>query len=120
MNKIIIALIIISILQTFARYKYLKYYNTKIKTLYKKYNSGYFGIGIDKRKFFNKTIFVLIIDKYENILEAQVLKGISIFSKFKELDSIKGCNLSDIKSKKEYEKYKIAIDSAYDQIRDIK
>lgn len=60
-----------------------------IKRTQAKYQTGYLAIG-NHRGILKSTIVLLVVDENEKIVCLQVMKGISIFARFKELPNWQG------------------------------
>lgn len=83
------------IVQGILSYFQIKNFNGKLAK-FKNYHK--YGIGQVKGWLGKGAIAILGIDSYNNIVDAEIMSGISVFARFKPLDVLKGHRLQEIDS----------------------
>lgn len=83
------------IVQGILSYFQIKNFNGKLAK-FKNYHK--YGIGQVKGWLGKGAIAILVIDSYNNIVDAEIMSGISVFARFKPLDVLKGHRLQEIDS----------------------
>lgn len=102
MKHLYLLLIIGFILQSFFMYKQYKIISLNYATLVKKYHGreDYFlGYGRQRTTFRNLRpgeIALVVLSSEDNIVEVLMLKGYTIFSKFKKIKELEGVNVNDL------------------------
>lgn len=68
-----------------------------MRSLIRKYNSkqNYTLLTDSNRGYISSTLVVMVIDEQSTVIEAYSLGGLTIFSRFKAIDSIKGIILNE-------------------------
>ncbi|WP_209479966.1 transcriptional regulator GutM [Virgibacillus litoralis] len=92
----------------------VKHYKSEIKKLSRR-DSGYLGTGYYKKRLGNGAIIVLVCDEKSHIIDAKVMKGITVFARFKDIKQLVGMKLEETKfvdflSKKEFHALSNAVD----------
>lgn len=98
MNIVIIASVIF-VLQSILSLMQIKYYQKYIYKITQQYSNSknyHLYTAIERKWFGSSAIVVMVIDENNMIKECQILKGKSVFAKFKPLPKFYGCYLSQI------------------------
>lgn len=93
--EIAIVVFALWIVQGILSYFQIKNFNGKLAK-FKNYHK--YGIGQVKGWLGKGAIAILGIDSYNNIVDAEIMSGISVFARFKPLDVLKGHRLQEIDS----------------------
>jgi len=98
----------------------VKHYQSEIKKLSKR-DSGFLGTGYYKKRFGNGAIIVLVCDENARITDAKVMKGLTVFARFRNMQQLTGMKLEDSRlvdflPKKEHTALTNAIDMIYKEI----
>lgn len=72
----------------------IKQYQSQVRE-YAKRDSGYLGTGHFKKKLGTGAIAILVCDEKLQIVEAKIMKGITIFARFKEREELIGRDLRE-------------------------
>lgn len=75
----------------------VKQYRKHIREFTKR-KSGYLGTGYYKKKFGTGALVLLVCDEELDIVEAKVMKGITVFARFKDRKELIGKNLLQSKN----------------------
>lgn len=94
MDKIFVIAFGLLILQGVLSFNQIKNYQIRIKELKKK---GLVGIGREKGLLRAGNITILVCNKQGKIITAEKMEGITVFSRFWEIDSLKGMTLQELK-----------------------
>ncbi|HLS08209.1 transcriptional regulator GutM [Lentibacillus sp.] len=94
----------------------VKHYQSEIGKLSRR-DSGFLGTGYYKKWFGTGAIIVLVCDDNSRITDAKVMKGLTVFARFRDMKKLIGLNLEESKfvnflPKKEH----IALTNAIDMI----
>ncbi len=76
----------------------LKNYQATIKKMSNR-PSGYLGVGIQKQKFGIGTIAILVTDEQGTLIESQLMKGVTVFSRFEAFTKYNGQHIETLKEK---------------------
>ncbi|GKW44809.1 transcriptional regulator GutM [Planococcus sp. NCCP-2050] len=93
----------------------MKNYQLTIKKMSKR-PSGYLGVGIQKQKLGIGVIAVVVVDNSGVILESQLMKGVTVFSRFEPYTDYDGFHMEEIKKKVEDESVAQAFKMAFEKI----
>ena len=93
-NGIVIFLFIFMIMQSLGTVLQIKLYKSAVRRLRKKSN---IGIG-SKKNIFSRNIVIIACDNQCKITGGQILDGITIFSRFKDIPDIVGKDIYELKS----------------------
>ncbi|ASN04374.1 transcriptional regulator GutM [Virgibacillus necropolis] len=74
----------------------VKHYRASIKE-FAKLDSGYLGTGFYRKKLGTGALVMLVCDEQSQVVEAKVMKGITVFARFKSIDRLKGMKLEESK-----------------------
>ncbi|TWT06426.1 hypothetical protein FQV26_01015 [Planococcus sp. CPCC 101016] len=75
----------------------LKNYHETIRKLSRR-PSGYLGVGIQKQKLGIGAIAILVIDETGTIVESQLMRGVTVFSRFEPFTKYIGLPLDAVKA----------------------
>ncbi|MFZ4450374.1 transcriptional regulator GutM [Salibacterium aidingense] len=75
----------------------VKHYHAKIKELNRK-QAGYLGTGYFKKKFGNGAVMLVVCNEDREITEAKVMKGLTVFARFRDVKQLTGLTLEESKS----------------------
>lgn len=95
MEKLIIFAFILLILQGVLSFKQIKNYRNRVTSLSKK---GLLGIGTEKGTLKAGNITLLVCNKEGKIVTAEKMEGITVFTRFKEMEDLSGRSILDIKN----------------------
>ncbi|SFB00278.1 glucitol operon activator protein [Lentibacillus halodurans] len=95
----------------------VKHYQSEIKKLSNRDN-GFLGTGYYKKRFGTGAIIVLVCDEHSRITDAKIMKGITVFARFRNMKQLVGMKLEESKfvdflPKKEH----LALTGAIDMIK---
>lgn len=93
----------------------MKNYQLTIKKMSKR-PSGYLGVGIQKQKLGIGVIAVVVVDDNGVILESQLMKGVTVFSRFEPYTDYNGLHMEEIKNKAKDESVVQAFKMAFEKI----
>lgn len=93
----------------------MKNYQLTIKKMSKR-PSGYLGVGIQKQKLGIGVIAVVVVDDNGVILESQLMKGVTVFSRFEPYTDYNGLHMEEIKNKAKDESVAQAFKMAFEKI----
>lgn len=74
----------------------LKNYKATIKKMSTR-PSGYLGVGIQKQKFGIGVISIMVTDKEGVVVESQLMKGVTVFSRFEPFTDYDGLHIEELK-----------------------
>jgi glucitol operon activator protein len=94
MAKIFIIAFALLILQGILSYSQIKNFQTRIKALKAK---GLVGIGKEKGILKAGNITILVCNKQGKIITGEKMEGITIFTRFREIDNIAGFSIQQLK-----------------------
>ncbi|MDM5228279.1 transcriptional regulator GutM [Cytobacillus sp. NJ13] len=97
--KLVVILCAILIIQHALSLVQIKYYKKSLDKIISNYKGadGYFVFsGMERSKFGPGAIVIMVVDRDYMIHECCMLKGMTIFTKFKPLDSYKGSHVGEI------------------------
>ncbi|MCA6775370.1 transcriptional regulator GutM [Enterococcus mundtii] len=103
---IIIATLIIAC-QVFLSLYQIRYYNRFMRNLVNRFDncSGYTLNTEIEKNWYSSVVLVVITDSHDLIIEAYVYSGLTIFSRFKAYESLKGKTISqDLKEEFDHKK----------------
>ncbi|RDW20686.1 transcriptional regulator GutM [Oceanobacillus chungangensis] len=83
-------------LQFFLTQLQVRHYRSNIKAFISR-KSGYLGTGYYKKFFGAGAVVLLVCDDELEIIEAKIMKGLTVFSRFKDKKELIGLSLSESK-----------------------
>lgn len=86
------------LLQIFMTKIQMKNYQLTIRKMSKR-PSGYLGVGIQKQKLGIGVIAVVVVDEAGLIIESQLMKGVTVFSRFERFTDYNGLHMDEVKKK---------------------
>lgn len=93
----------------------LKNYHGTIKKLSRR-PSGYLGVGIQKQKLGIGAIAIVVIDEEGTVVESQLMRGVTVFSRFEPFTNYIGLPLDALKAKLGEEPADLAFKMAIEKI----
>lgn len=82
--------------------------------------SGYLGVGIQKQKLGIGVIAILVTDEAGSLIESQLMKGVTVFSRFEDFPKFNGMHIETLKEKLDEESdgkaFKMAIEKIETQM----
>ncbi|MGI2327124.1 transcriptional regulator GutM [Planococcus sp. YIM B11945] len=78
--------------------------------------SGFLGVGIQKQKLGIGAIAIIVTDTEGTIIESQVMKGVTVFSRFQAFDQFTGLSLPELKLRLNEDSLDVAFKMAIDKI----
>jgi glucitol operon activator protein len=94
MEKLLFFAFLLYILQAVLTYFQIRNYRSTVSKLRTK---GLVGIGTKKKKLGAGNIVILVSDESGKILEGQLMRGISVLARFKQLKDIDGIKIEELK-----------------------
>ncbi|AJD90213.1 hypothetical protein JMA_08960 [Jeotgalibacillus malaysiensis] len=76
----------------------LKNYQATLKKMSSR-SSGYLGVGIQKQRLGIGMIAILVTDENGVLVESQLMKGVTVFSRFEAYTKYDGLNIKELKEK---------------------
>lgn len=99
--KLMVIIGVLWLLQVFFGYFQIKHFNTKILELKRK---GKLSVGVKKGYLTPGVIVCIVVNNDGWIIDAEIMKGLSVFARFRKLKGIIGKHIKDLKG--EIEEYK--------------
>lgn len=93
----------------------LKNYHGTIKKLSRR-PSGYLGVGIQKQKLGIGAIGIIVIDEAGTVVESQLMRGVTVFSRFEPFTKHIGLTLDALKAELGEEPADLAFGMAIEKI----
>lgn len=76
----------------------LKNYQATLKKMSNR-PSGYLGVGIQKQKMGIGVIAIVVTDEEGSLIESQLMKGVTVFSRFEAFPKYNGLDIESLKEK---------------------
>lgn len=107
-------------LQVYLAYQQNKTIIKEIQEIQRTHHSGHLGVGVKRARFNfgSGVILILVTDNDGQILDTRLLKGISVFSRFKKMESILSFSVGQAYSMIEDNKIRAAFEEAVKNIND--
>ena len=93
----------------------LKNYHGTIKKLSRR-PSGYLGVGIQKQKLGIGAIAIVVIDETGTVVESQLMRGVTVFSRFEPFTKYIGLSIDALKADLGEEPVDLAFKMAIEKI----
>ncbi|WKA57290.1 transcriptional regulator GutM [Planococcus shenhongbingii] len=93
----------------------LKNYQTTIKKMSNR-PSGYLGVGVQKQKMGIGVIAILVTDDAGTVVESQLMKGVTVFSRFEDFSKYNGLTIEKLKKSLDHEPVDLAFKMAIEKI----
>ncbi|MBZ5202333.1 hypothetical protein HU147_13985 [Planomicrobium chinense] len=93
----------------------LKNYQTTIKRMSNR-SSGYLGVGIQKQKLGIGVIAIAVTDEDGVIVECQLMRGVTVFSRFEHFTEYDGLHMEEVKRSLDQEPAGQAFNMAFKKI----
>lgn len=104
MLKIFIVAFVLMVFNSILTYKQAKDFTVNFNQM-RKY--GNISVGKDKQYFVYGVILILVCDSQGIIVRGKMMRGFSVFERFKDFDELNGCSVYDIKAEEEIKVSKI-------------
>ncbi|QWQ38942.1 transcriptional regulator GutM [Gemella sp. zg-570] len=115
--KILIAIVIVYVINIFLSFKQMKKYKEKTARLKKEYPTSYISTGKNQKILKQGSIAILVISKTGKIEYGELMKGRTVFAKFKKIENIDGLFIKEAKEKFAHEAAIINAISFYEKIK---
>lgn len=112
-QPLMVIFVISWILQGVLTYFQIRNYKDRMSTLGK---VGYLGIGRMKKKLGRGRILLLVSNEYGEIIKAEEMRGVSVFTRFKEKDELIGYKIDEL-GKNLSGDFKEVVEEAVESIR---
>lgn len=96
MEKLLFIALLLYVLQAILTYFQIKNYRSTVSIMRKK---GFIGIGTKKKKLGAGNIVILVSDEAGKILEGQLMKGVSVLARFRDLKDFNGLEIGMLREK---------------------
>ncbi len=83
------------LLQIYLTMRQMKHYRATIQTMSKR-ESGYLGVGVEKKKLGSGTVLILVTNEKGIVEECKVMSGVTVFAKFKNCKRFIGRHISSL------------------------
>lgn len=93
----------------------MKNYQMTIKKLSNR-ASGYLGVGIEKQKLGIGVIVILVTDNEGTVVESQLMRGVTVFSRFEDFAKYNGLSLHELKNSLADESIDLAFEKAIEKV----
>ncbi|WP_182185997.1 transcriptional regulator GutM [Pectinatus frisingensis] len=94
MKMIIAGLFLFMLIQAAGTYLQVKFYHSAVRRLHKKGNIGIGG----KKSRFSGNIVIIVCNNSGEIIDGEILAGLTIFNRFKKIPEIIGKNIFAVKA----------------------
>ncbi|MGM8213446.1 transcriptional regulator GutM [Virgibacillus sp. W0430] len=115
---VIIGFVLMWVLQIILSSYQLKHYNKTLKEMSQR-NSGFLGVGVDKRRFGVGSVVIIVCNKEGVVTESRMLEGVTVFQRFKQNNAIINEHIDKL-IKVEHQHFsnatKMAVDKIYSQM----
>ncbi|MBD1383407.1 transcriptional regulator GutM [Metabacillus arenae] len=116
MKELLIIVVFITFLQFATGYLHIKYYQSVVRKMGRKYTEGYLGVGMNQRKFKSGQVCIIVADSQGKISECRILSGLTVFSFFRKDTSYIGKNIYQLDWNGK-EKYREVAENAIQMIK---
>ena len=112
------------VLQSAGAWVQWRHYQQSVAGNRENWKQGYLGVGKSRRKFGFGAIAMVVVSPELRVKKLQVMNGMSIFARFKDIPAYEGLTLdaleSSLKSKKLNDKTSKAIHQAIQRIQEVR
>ena len=112
------------VLQTAGAWVQWRHYQQSVAGTRENWKQGYLGVGKSRRKFGFGAVAIVVVSPELRIKKVQVMNGMSIFARFKDISSYEGLSLDaleiSLKSKKSSDQTSKAINHAIQRIQEVR
>lgn len=105
------------ITQIFFTYRQNKHYGQTVREMSSRYDSGYLGVGVVKKRLGIGSVVILVADVKGEVVNAEELTGVTVFSRFKKTSELVGRTIEQLFSLQDKDTRTQAIKMAAEQIR---
>lgn len=104
------------LLQFYLTTRQMKHYRRTIQEMSER-DSGYLGVGAEKKKLGAGTVLVLVTNSEGIIEECRVMNGVTVFAKFEKCKRFTGRHLTEVHDDKWAQPLKMAVEKIQHQMR---
>ena len=112
------------VLQTAGAWMQWRHYQLSIAANRDNWNSGFLGVGKSRRKFGFGAVAMIVVSQDLRVKKVQVMTGMSIFARFKDIAAYEGMSLealtSSLKAKQANEQISKALQDAIQRIEEVR
>lgn len=112
------------VLQTAGAWVQWRHYQQSVAGNRENWTQGYLGVGKSRRKFGFGAVAIVVASPELRVKKVQVMSGISIFARFKDVPAFEGMSLdalaSTVKSKKANDQVSKAIQDAIQRVEEVR
>lgn len=123
-STLLFALLLFWGLQIVGSWMQWQHYHGALASIRRKWSDGFVGVGRFRKKFRFGCVAVVVVAPDMRIRELKLLRGISVFARFEEVQLRQGIELKQLPAKLEKEAYGekclMAVKDAIKQIEEIK
>ncbi len=94
----LLLLFVFWMLQTAGAWVQWRHYQQSVAGNREKWNQGYLGVGKSRRKFGFGAVAMVVVSPELEVKKVQVMKGMSIFARFKDIQAYEGMPLQALAS----------------------
>jgi glucitol operon activator protein len=116
MKEIVIIVVFMMLLQFATGIWHIKYYQSVVRKMGRKYEEGYLGVGMNQRKLKSGQVCIIVADRNGDISECRILSGLTVFSLFRKDTKYIGENIYQIDWNGK-EKYRDVVENAIQMIK---
>lgn len=107
--------VVLWLLQIYLTTRQMRHYRATIQKMSRR-ESGYLGVGVEKKKLGSGTVLILVTDENGVVEECRVMNGVTVFAKFKKCKRFIGQNISTLQDEKWEHPLKMASDKIKQQM----
>lgn len=100
------------LLQIYLSTLQMKHYKKTVQVMSRR-DSGYLGVGVEKKKLGSGTVLILVTNTEGIVEECQVMSGVTVFIKFKKCKRFTGEHISMLHD----DKWSVALEMAIEKIK---
>lgn len=115
-GSIIMLFAFLWVMQILLAARQLKHYQMTVTEM-SNYDSGYLGVGVDKRKLGVGSVVIIVCDVSGEIIASKKMHGVTVFQRFTQNDVVVKRHIDELANLIEDQKYSLATKMA---IRNIK
>ncbi|OXS76752.1 transcriptional regulator GutM [Domibacillus enclensis] len=107
--------VVLWLLQIYLTTRQMRHYRATIQKMSRR-ESGYLGVGVEKKKLGSGTVLILVTDENGVVEECRVMNGVTVFAKFKKCKRFIGQHISTLQDEKWEHPLKMASDKIKQQM----
>lgn len=112
------------VLQTAGAWMQWRHYQQSVAGNRENWKTGYLGVGKSRRKFGFGAVAMVVVSTDLRVKKVQVMTGMSIFARFKDVPAYEGMSLeslsSSLKAKRDNEQTSKALQDAIQRIEEVR